>query len=220
MCKRITKAKEPGFVSLIPLLKTAADIESLEAQRDAILFYLPQLAGMIGFDQRNHAHRYDLWNHCLHTVLNLPRSMDDDMLYLAELLHDVGKPECQCRGKREDDPDMHYYGHPKRSMEIVRDSVIPTLAERGVQLTAGEQQRLLYYVEYHDDRVSLRPKHLYRHLRMVSLDEFKNLMQLQIADAKAHIMLPVIEERIRICSTWAGEYADHILLAPIGVNRK
>jgi hypothetical protein len=42
---------------------------------------------------------------------------------------------------------------------------------------------------------------------MASLAEFQNLMLLQVADAKAHIMLPVIEERIHICQTWAGDYA-------------
>ena len=140
------------------------------------------------------------------------------MLYLAALLHDIGKPDCQCKGKREDDPNMHYYGHPLRSMEIVRDGVIPALMENDVFLPADEQRRLLYYVEYHDDRVSLRPKHLRRHLKMVSLDKFKNLMQLQVADAKAHIMLPVIEERIRICSAWAVEYADEVYRSIIAEN--
>lgn len=32
----------------------------------------------------------------------------DDMLYLAALLHDIGKPDCQVVGKREDDVNMHY----------------------------------------------------------------------------------------------------------------
>ena len=135
------------------------------------------------------------------------------MLYLAALLHDIGKPDCQCSGKREDDPNKHYYGHPVRSMEIVRDSVFPELTAMGVCLTADECRRLLYYVEYHDDRVSLRQQHLQRHLQRASLEEFKKLMQLQVADAKAHIMLPVIEERIRICDTWAGSYADEMYSA-------
>lgn len=31
-------------------------------------------------------------------------------------------------------------------------------------------------------------------------------MHLQIADAKAHVLLPVIQERIRICEQWSGAY--------------
>ena len=195
------------FNKFFPILTTAIAVEELISLTPAIIDYIPQSAIMIGYDQCNHAHQYDLWSHCLHTVLNLPRNLDDDMLYLAALLHDIGKPDRRSEGKREGDTNAHYYGHPLRSMEIVRDEVIPSLLAKGVALTADEQRRLLYYVEYHDDRVSLRPKHLHRHLEMVSLTEFQNLMLLQVADAKAHVMLPIIEERIRICQTWAGDYA-------------
>ena len=70
---------------------------------------------------------------------------------------------------------------------------------------------LLYYVEFHDDRVSLRMKHLRRHLRMgYTLQEFQNLMLLQVADAKAHILIPIIEQRIEICSQLAGEYGKEL----------
>ena len=200
------------FDDILELLITATRVEEFDSMRDELTYYIPYLASMFNYDQQNHAHQYDLWHHCLHTVLNLPRNMDDPMLYLAALLHDIGKPDCQCRGKREDDPNMHYYGHPLRSMEIVQNDIIPTLTEKDVFFTADEQRRLLYYVEYHDDRVSLRTKHLRRHLQIASLEDFKNLMHLQIADAKSHILLPVIEDRIRICSTWANGYADSIYL--------
>lgn len=182
----------------------------IDTQRERLVFYIPEISVMFDFDQCNRAHQYDLWYHCLHTVVNLPRSMDDDMLYLAALLHDIGKPDCRCRGIREGDPNMHYYGHPHRSMEIVRDHVIPELNATGVVLSQDEQRRLLYYVEYHDDRVSLHQKHLKRHLQLATLAEFKNLMRLQVADAKAHVMLPVIEERIRVCGMWADGYADEV----------
>ena len=38
---------------------------------------------MIDYDQQNWTHQYDLWQHSLHTVLGVPRGIDDDMLYLA-----------------------------------------------------------------------------------------------------------------------------------------
>ena len=34
------------------------------------------------------------------------------MLYLAALLHDIGKPDCPCRGTKPEDTNMRYYGHP------------------------------------------------------------------------------------------------------------
>ena len=66
-------------------------------------------------------------------------------------------------------------------------------------------------MEYHDDRVSLRMKHLRRHLRLgYSLSEFQNLKKLQVADAKAHIIIPLIQQRIDICEKLSGEYAEEL----------
>lgn len=194
------------FEELISLLRNAKCFEEIDNKRDDIADVIPIIKIMFNFDQQNHAHPYDLWEHCVRTALNLPRNIEDDMVYLAALLHDIGKPWCQCDGTKPDDKNKHYYGHPKKSMEIVRDEVIPTLEKNGIHLSEEDAKRLIYYVEYHDDRVSLRMKHLRRHLKMVSFEEFQKLMLLEVADAKAHVMLPIIEERVEICSQWAGEY--------------
>ncbi len=195
-------------VDLIEVLKSARNIGDIDCYRDDILAMIPLVEIMIGFDQQNKAHQYDLWEHSLHTVVNLPKDMDDDMLYLAAFLHDIGKPDCQVSDEK-DPTFMHYYGHPKRSMEIVRDDIIPRLLGIPDGLSADECRRLLYYIENHDDGVSLRMKSLRRHLRKgASLQEFKNLMWLQIADAKAHVMLPVIEEKIHICEQWLDGYSE------------
>lgn len=116
---------------LLNLLKTAETVEEMDMRREEIAALIPAVRTMFGYDQKNSAHQYDLWMHSLHVVCNLPRRMENDMVYLAALLHDIGKPEAQCRGKREGDQDMHYYGHPEKSMEIVRDIVILELDRQG-----------------------------------------------------------------------------------------
>lgn len=195
------------FEELIILLKSAESVEVIDSHRNDIAELIPEVRIMFGFDQKNYAHQYDLWMHCLHTVIGLPRNGDDDMLYLAALLHDIGKPDSQVAGKREEDDNMHYYGHPEKSMEIVRDKVLPYLAAGGIRVSEDEKRRFIYYVEYHDDRVSMRIKHLRRHLNIpVSLQEFQNLMTLQVADAKAHVQLPIIKQRVEICEQLAGAY--------------
>ena len=45
---------------------------------------------------------------------------------------------------------------------------------------------------------------------MVDVDTFKNLMELQIADAKAHVIFPIVQKRIDICSEWKNGRADMI----------
>lgn len=199
-----------SYDELIKLLKTAKSAEEIDKYREEIAELIPQVRRMFDYDQKNHAHQFDLWMHCLHTVIGLERGMDDDMLYLAALLHDIGKPDCQVRGSRPNDENMHYYGHPERSAKIVQDEILYTLYEKGVDLLFEDQMRLVYFVRHHDEHVSLRMKHIRGHLKRVSLDDFKKLMLLQVADAKAHVMLPVIEKRVEICEKLSGSYADYL----------
>ena len=194
------------FEELIQLLKTAEDVQKIDKCREEIAQWIPQVRTMFEYDQQNAAHQFDLWMHCVHTVVGIPRNLEDGMLYLAALLHDIGKPDCQVRGKRPDDTDMHYYGHPMRSKEIVETEVIPFLLEKGAVLTEEDRQRLIYYVEHHDDRMSLRLKHVREHLNIpVSFETFQKLMLLEVSDALAHVQIPIVAERVQICSALAGE---------------
>ena len=195
---------------LFALLKSAENAEEIDRQRDEIGELIPAVKVMFDYDQQNHAHQFDLWMHSLNVVVNLPRNLDDDMIYLAALFHDIGKPDSQCRGNKPNDMNLHYYGHPKRSMEIVDSIIIPELNKKGYEISYLDAKRLLYYVEYHDDRVSKKLKHINRHMKLASFEEFKNLMLLQVADAKAHVQLPIIAARVEICSALAGEEGEEL----------
>ena len=129
--------------------------------------------------------------------LVLDLGMDSESI-AAALLHDVGKPQCQTQGERDGKPNMHYYGHPEKSLQLVKREIVPTLEWNGEFLSETEKKRLFYYVAFHDDHVSFRKKHLRRHLKIASFEEFQKLMILQTADAKAHIQVPVIDERVQI----------------------
>ena len=41
-------------------------------------------------------------------------------------------------------------------------------------------------------------------MKLATFEEFRKLMLLQVADAKAHVQLPIIAERVQICSALAG----------------
>lgn len=192
---------------LIRILREASTAEAIDKHKEEITELIPKAKIMPDFNQQNHAHQYDLWEHCLQTVVGLPKDIEDDMVYLAAMLHDIGKPDCQIYDTNDGKVNMHYYGHPRRSMEIVRDEIIPELLVKGIALSDDEQRRLTYYVEYHDDRMSLRMKHMRQHLNMgATLQEFQNLMKVQVADAKAHVLIPIVQQRIEICEKLAGEY--------------
>lgn len=191
-------------------LKTSKTADEISSIRYEIVRWIPEIEEMFDYDQKNNHHQYDLWLHCVHTVLGIDKTINDDMLYLAALLHDIGKIYCRTGPKNSKDVNHHYYGHPEKSAEIVKD-IISSLHIQGVVISCEDKNRLLYYVKYHDDRVSLREKHLKRHLKMVDVETFKNLMELQIADAKAHVIFPIIQQRIDICSEWKNGRADAII---------
>lgn len=203
------------------ILKSASEINEIKQYQSEMIHLIPEYELMIGYDQNNHYHQYTLDDHSLHTVLYLPRNLDDDMLYLAALVHDIGKPSSRCKGKKEGDTESHYYGHPQKSYEITRDSILPYMLNNGASFTEEEQNRLLYYVLHHDDHMSLRIKHLKEHLKSADFETFQKLMLLEVADARAHVLLPVIVARIDICSQWAGQYGIekyHELLQEKRVN--
>ena len=193
---------------LVAILKSANSAEEINQRREEIGELIPAVKVMFDYDQQNHAHQFDLWMHSLNVVVNLPRNLDDDMLYLAALFHDIGKPESRCRSNRPGDLNMHYYGHPQKSMQIVDFVIIPELDQKGYKIPCLDVKRLLYYVEYHDDHVSKKLKHIDRHMKLATFEEFKNLMLLQVADAKAHVQLPIIAERVNICSALAGDEGE------------
>ena len=74
---------------LLNVLKTAETAEEMDVRREEIAALIPAVRTMFGYDQKNSAHQYDLWMHSLHVVCNLPRRMENDMVYLAALLHDI-----------------------------------------------------------------------------------------------------------------------------------
>jgi len=196
------------YDELIRLLKNAKVAKEIMDRKDKIGELLPSVYMMFGYNQQNAAHQYDLWEHCVHTVVNLPKDIDDDMLYLAALLHDIGKPDCWGWCVCERDPNMYYYGHAVKGSEIIRDEVLPCIETTGIGLPEEDKKRLLYYVEYHDYQMRHHVEHIKKHLETVDTETFRKLMLLQIADAKAQVQLPAVTQRIRLCEKWymwAGE---------------
>ena len=96
------------------------------------------------------------------------------MLYLAALFHDIGKPESRCRSKRPEDRNTHYYGHPKKSVEIIDTIIIPDLDRKGYKIPCLDVKRLFYYVRHHDDNISVREARVRRYMEGVSFEEFQN----------------------------------------------
>lgn len=74
-----------------------------------------KVSKMVGYNQNNPHHCYDLFLHTLHSIENIPK--DNIILRVAMFFHDIGKPVV---ARKKDDRTV-FYGHPKVSSDIARD---------------------------------------------------------------------------------------------------
>lgn len=186
---------------LIQLLKQAERPEQIETYRTQITQLIPEVSIMFEYDQNNRYHQYDLWTHTLMTVCDLPNDLDD-VVYLAALLHDIGKVESRCRGNRENDRQSHYYGHPQVSARIVKQQIIPRLLQSDRTMDDQMVHDLVWLVEHHDDALPSECSRVKRIREKIGGRLFQMWMELQIADARAHVILPKVLNRIVICEKW------------------
>ena len=99
---------------------------------------IPEIRPMIGYDQQNHHHSYDLWEHTVRAVEGVPA---DPVLRLTMLLHDTGKPAVRTTDEKG---EGHYFGHPKVSEEIARKTA------KTLKLDNRFHDRLCTLVRHHD----------------------------------------------------------------------
>lgn len=162
---------------------------------------------MFDYDQQHPHHPYDLWMHCLHTLIALPCSVSDDMLYLAALIHDIGKPACRQGDFSPDHPGGMYHGHASKSVEIIRTQIIPGMLYRNIPIDAKAQERLLYYVGHHDDHLGMETDSIIASGKAIDPTLYCNLLYLEIADSIAHAPVPLMLQRISACREAISYYS-------------
>ena len=102
-----------------------------------------EVAQMVGFDQHNPHHCYDLFIHTLHTVSNIDRNLPTT-LQVAAFFHDIGKPYVA----QEKQGRLVFYGHAQKSAEMAK-SILKHLG-----YTQAESDIICFYISHHDDFIS------------------------------------------------------------------
>lgn len=100
---------ERVFSELNRLLLSRYAGRVLRQAHDVLSVVLPEIEPMVGFDQRNYHHLYDVFEHTVRVVESVPAT---PALRWAALFHDAGKPECFTLDEKG---VGHFYGHPKAS---------------------------------------------------------------------------------------------------------
>lgn len=156
----------------------------LDAYRDVLAVFMPEIAPMFGFDQHSKYHDSDVWEHSLRAFAAVKEK--NPPLRLAALLHDIGKP---CSFTQDEDGTGHFYGHAKQSVSLARD-----LLNR-LRCDNTTKQAVLTLIEYHDAQLAPTPKSVKRWLGRLGSELFFDLIRLQEADSAAHAA-PYVPERL------------------------
>ena len=154
MCKILTICQARDLLRFAPILAKA----------------IPELAPMIGFNQRSPHHAYDVFTHTAYVVENTP---PDLALRWAALLHDIGKP---ATFTKDSNGRGHFYGHADASAEIA-DKVLLRL-----KAPTALREKVVFLIKNH--MLSMPPEMpvLRRHLSHYGEDYVRSLLTLQRCD--------------------------------------
>ncbi len=153
-------------------------------------YIMPELERCFGEPQKNKYHIYDVGEHIMHTVKNVPADMT---LRWAALMHDIGKPVCSSTGANG---IIHFYGHHRESCKIAVD-----LMHR-LRIGADTIRDAAVLVENHDVRVEPSQSAVKRMMSRTGEALFEKLMLLQTADNMAKNPKHFPEKKKRIDSAY------------------
>lgn len=109
---------------------------------------------MVGYEQKNAHHCYDLWEHTLHTIEFINTTGLDETqirkLKVAAFFHDIGKPDVSKFNEKTG--QQVFYDHAKKSVEIAK----PILEKLGYNNQEIEQ--LVFFIGHHDDFISYKTR--------------------------------------------------------------
>lgn len=139
---------------------------------EVFCYLMPELKPMIGFDQRNPNHSYDVWEHTMKAMEAC--HYDDVVLKFTVLFHDMGKPHTFTL---DNQGIGHFYGHCDVSAEMCKDIM------RRLRFDNKTAQDVAVLVEYHDARIEPNTKSVRRWLNRIGLEQFNRLILMKRCDA-------------------------------------
>lgn len=163
-------APERIQTELVKLLRGAWADRALEAHPAIMGVFWPELLPMVGFDQRNIHHCYDVWRHSLAAMMAVPPAPE---LRCAALLHDVGKPGTFTL----DEAGVgHFYGHASASERLAEGML------RRLKFPNEFRERVLRLIAWHDRDIPRTDRGVRRALRLLGEEELRLLLALKRAD--------------------------------------
>ena len=165
-------ARERVFDELCKLLPLV-NAEDLLAFAPVLTQVIPELMPLMGFDQKNPHHQYDIFTHTAQVVAGTPADL---AVRWAALLHDIGKPGCF---SQDEQGIGHFYSHAKLGAQIA-DSILLRL-----KAPTALRQRVVLLIEQHMTPLEPDKKLLRRRLSKLGSEAVHGLLALQRSDMGA-----------------------------------
>lgn len=163
-------ASERIWAELQKLLCGKAAAAILREYPDVLGVFWPEVLPMVGFDQRNRHHCFDVWEH---TLRALDAVEPETVLRCTMLLHDIGKPTCFTMDAKG---NGHFYGHPAVSRDLA-DGML-----RRLKCGNADRETVLRLVEWHDRNIPRTDRGLRRALRALGEQDLRRLLAVKRAD--------------------------------------
>lgn len=147
--------------------------EVLTKYSSVISEFIPEIKPMIGFDQKNPRHLYDVWEHSAAVVENA----ENDVVHkLAAVFHDSGKP---ATFTIDDKRVGHFLGHADESVKIAERALV------NLKYTNKIKNRVLNLVEDHDFQISTKKYKIAKRIYEVGPERFFDMLEFKKADDKS-----------------------------------
>lgn len=143
---------------------------------------LPEFDEMMRTGQETKYHRYDVGEHTVQAVCNVP---PDKVLRLTMLLHDVAKPEMKTV---DEDGTAHFKGHDIRGEQKAKEIL------RRLKFDNDTIHKVTKLVRWHDYRMPAEKKNVRKAMSKISAELFPMYLLVKRADILAHSMYRREEE--------------------------
>ncbi len=145
----------------------------LQEYHDVLGVFIPEILPMVGLDQRNRHHCYDVWEHTIRTVAFIPPVA---VLRYTMLFHDMGKPRTYTL---DEGGNGHFYGHPKVSSKMAQD-----VMER-LKFDHDTKDKVTVLVLWHDRDIPRTRQGMLKNLSLMGKERLEELLLVKAADGSA-----------------------------------
>lgn len=169
---------------------------------------------MVGYEQKNIHHCYDLYNHTIHTVdgIDTQGLSEEEIkkLKIAALFHDIAKPDVSTMNEKTG--QQVFYGHAQKSGDIAR-----VMLER-IGYSKEEVDSMCFYIIHHDDFISYKnklPDYMKTHEFLREINE-TSVTEKMLENRYDFSQMGLDKDQIRYATAYLARGEEPIFTSPMG----